>query len=75
MNMNEWLQTVIFFIVLLALTKPLGIFMMHVYQGDRTFLTPVLKPVENLLYRFCGVDQNEEMAWQRYARAMVLLPC
>ena len=72
MNMNEWLQTIIFFIVLLTLTKPMGIFMMHVYQGERTFLSPILNPFENLIYRLCGVDQKEEMGWKRYAWAMVL---
>ena len=71
MNMNEWLQTIIFFIVLLALTKPMGIFMMHVYQGEHTFLSPILNPFENLIYRLCGVDQKEEMGWKRYAWAML----
>ena len=72
MNMSEWLQTIIFFIVLLSLTKPMGVFMMHVYQGERTFLSPILNPIENLIYRLCSVDQKEEMGWKRYAWAMVL---
>jgi len=72
MNTNEWLQTVIFFIVLPALTKPMGSFMAHVYQGERTFLSPILNPCENVIYRLCGVDQKEEMGWKRYAVSMLL---
>lgn len=72
MNSYEVVQTVVFFIVLLLLIKPVGIFMTRVYQGERNFLSPILIPCENLLYRICGVDQNEEMEWKRYARAMLL---
>ena len=72
MNMYEWLETILFFVVLLALVKPLGAFMARVYQGERTFLSPVLAPCENLLYRICGVNKDEEMGWKRYAGAMVL---
>ncbi|GAC1464966.1 MAG: potassium-transporting ATPase subunit KdpA [Desulfuromonadaceae bacterium] len=71
MNFYEWLQTVLFFVVLLALTKPMGVFMAHVYQGERTFLSPLLAPCERLLYRICGVDQQEEMGWKRYALSML----
>ncbi|HEX2769142.1 MAG TPA: potassium-transporting ATPase subunit KdpA, partial [Geobacteraceae bacterium] len=72
MNMYEWVETILFFFVLLALVKPLGAFMAKVYQGERTFLSPVLVPCENLLYRICGVKKDEEMGWKRYAGAMVL---
>jgi potassium-transporting ATPase potassium-binding subunit len=72
MNMNEWIETILFFIVLLALIKPLGIFMARVYQGERTFLTPVFAPCENFIYRICGVKQDEEMDWKGYAWAIVL---
>src|SRR5664279_5039219 len=72
MNTYEWLQTIIFFVVLLALIKPLGSFMAKVYQGERTFLTPVLAPCESLIYRICGVKREEEMDWKRYAWSMVL---
>jgi potassium-transporting ATPase potassium-binding subunit len=72
MNMSEIMEIIIFFVVLLALVKPLGSFMARVYQGERTFLSPILVPCENLLYRICGVDRDEEMGWQRYAWAMVL---
>ena len=72
MNMYEWLETILYFVVLLALVKPLGTFMAKVFQGERTFLSPVLGPCENLLYRISGVKKDEEMGWKRYAWAMIL---
>ncbi len=72
MNTYEWLQTIIFFVLLLALVKPLGAFMARVFQGEQTFLSPVLTPCESLIYRVCGVNKDEEMGWQRYAGAMLL---
>lgn len=72
MNLYEWLQTVLFFTLLLVMVKPLGAFMARVFQGERTVLSPVLVPCENLLYRICGVKHEEEMDWKRYARALVL---
>ena len=56
MNGFEWLQLIVYFVVLLLLVKPLGLFMAHVFQGERTFLDPVLRPVERLLYRAFGVS-------------------
>ena len=72
MNMYEWLQTIIYFVVLLALIKPLGAFMAKVFQGERTFLSPVLGPCENIIYRISGVKKDEEMGWKRYAWSVVL---
>jgi potassium-transporting ATPase potassium-binding subunit len=72
MDRYAWLQILTFFVVLLALVKPLGGFMARVFQGERTFLSPVLEPCENILYRICGVKKDEEMGWQRYASAMLL---
>jgi len=72
MNTYEWLQTTVFFVVLLALVKPLGSFMARVFEGERTFLSPVLAPLEKVIYRLSGVKPEEEMGWQRYAGAMVL---
>ena len=72
MNLYEWLQTIVFFVVLLAVVKPFGIFMAKVYQGERTFLSPALAPFENLLYRICGVDRDEEMGWKRYAVGLLI---
>jgi K+-transporting ATPase ATPase A chain len=67
-----WLQIVLYLVVLLLLVKPLGSFMAKVYQGERTFLSPVLGPVERLIYRITGVKPQEEMDWKMYAFAMLL---
>ena len=67
-----WLQIVLYLLVLLALVKPLGAFMARVYQGERTFLSPVLGPVERFIYRITGVKPQEEMNWKTYAFAMLL---
>jgi len=67
-----WLQIVFYFIVLLLLVKPLGLFMARVYQGERTFLSPILGPVELWIYRLVGVDPTEEMDWKVYTVAMLI---
>jgi len=72
MNAYEWLQTSLFFVTLLALVKPLGSFMAKVFQGERTFLSPLLAPCEKLIYRICGVNPEDEMGWKRYACSMLL---
>ena len=72
MNMYEWVETILFFVVLLAVIKPFGTFMAKVYQGERTLLSPVLSPCENLLYRVCGVKKDEEMGWKQYAVGLLL---
>ena len=63
MNMNEIIQIVLFFGIGIALTVPLGKFMYRVYTGERTFLHPILLPVEKLAYKLTGVDPNVEMSW------------
>ena len=65
-------QVAIFLAVLLFTVKPLGAFMAGVYQGERTFLSPLLAPVERLFYQVCRIDPGEEMDWKRYAVAMLL---
>jgi K+-transporting ATPase ATPase A chain len=72
MDRYEWMQTILFFVVLLVLVKPLGSFMARVFQGERSFLSPVFGPCEEFLYRFCGVRKDDEMGWQRYAWAVIL---
>jgi K+-transporting ATPase ATPase A chain len=66
-----WLQAIVFFLIVLALTKPLGSYMARVFQGERTWLSPVLVPLERLIYRICGVREDEEMTWYAYALAML----
>jgi len=72
MTVNGWLQIFVFLALIFAVAKPLGIFMTHVFSGERTFLDPVLRPVERLLYRITGVDEKHEMRWTEYATAMLL---
>jgi K+-transporting ATPase ATPase A chain len=63
---------VLFLGLLLAVTRPLGAYMARVYQGERTWLDPVLGPVERLLYRICGVDPAAEQGWKLYTASMLL---
>ena len=72
MTFNGWLQILIFLALVLAVTKPLGLFMARVFGGERTFLSPVLRPVERLIYRLTGVDEAREMRWTEYAASMLL---
>src|SRR3989440_12048540 len=72
MTINGWLQIIIFFALIVAVTKPLGVFMAHVFNREKTFLDPVLRPVERLIYRLTGVDETREMRWTEYAVAMLL---
>jgi K+-transporting ATPase ATPase A chain len=72
MTANGWLQIAVFFLLVLAVTKPLGIFMAKVFSRERTFLDPVLRPIERLVYRLTGVDEHREMPWTEYAIAMLL---
>ncbi len=58
--------------VLTLLVKPLGTYMTNVYQGKRTFLSPILAPLENLIYKAAGIKQDEEMDWKDYAKALLL---
>lgn len=72
MTINGWLQILFFFALILAVTKPLGVFMARVFNRERTFLDPALRPVERLIYRLTGVDERREMRWTEYAVAMLL---
>jgi K+-transporting ATPase ATPase A chain len=72
MTLNGWLQIAVFFLLVLAITKPLGIFMAKVFNRERTFLDPVLRPLERLIYRLTRVNEETEMPWTEYAIAMLL---
>jgi K+-transporting ATPase ATPase A chain len=72
MTINGWLQIFAFLVLIFAVTKPMGIFMTCVFVRERTFLDPVLRPIERLLYRVTGVDEDHEMRWTEYATAMLL---
>jgi potassium-transporting ATPase potassium-binding subunit len=72
MTANGWLQIIVFLALILAVTKPMGVFLTRVFSRERTFMDPVLRPIERLLYRLTGVDENHEMRWTEYAFAMLL---
>ncbi|HKF03105.1 MAG TPA: potassium-transporting ATPase subunit KdpA [Candidatus Sulfotelmatobacter sp.] len=72
MTTNGWLQIFVFLGLIFAVTKPLGIFMARVFSGEHTFLDPILRPIERLLYRVTGVDEQHEMRWTEYATSMLL---
>ena len=72
MTANGWSQILLFFAIIFAITKPIGLFMARVFSGERTFMDPVLKPVERLLYRLTRVDPEREMTWIEYAVSMLL---
>jgi K+-transporting ATPase ATPase A chain len=64
-------QCLLYFAVLIGLAKPLGAWMARVYEGEKTPLDPVLRPVERLVYRLCGIDHAEGMTWKTYAFAVM----
>jgi K+-transporting ATPase ATPase A chain len=66
-------QILFFFAILLAVTKPLGIFTYKIFEGQRTFLHPILRPVERLIYRLGGIREDEEQSWVRYSASMISL--
>jgi K+-transporting ATPase ATPase A chain len=72
MTVNGWLQIALYCGLLTLLTKPLGGYMTRVFAGERTLLTPVLKPLERGLYRLSGVKETEEQHWVTYAVAMLV---
>ena len=72
MTLNGWLQIAFFLLVILLVTKPLGVYMARAFNRERTFLDPVLRPIERLLYRVTFVDENHEMKWPEYAISMLL---
>jgi K+-transporting ATPase ATPase A chain len=72
MTANGWFQILLFFALILLVTKPFGIFMARVFNRERTFLDPLLRPIERLIYRVTFVDENHEMRWTEYAISMLL---
>ncbi|HEU4477694.1 MAG TPA: potassium-transporting ATPase subunit KdpA [Pyrinomonadaceae bacterium] len=72
MTLNGWLQILLFFVIIVAVTKPLGLFMTHVFNREKTFIDPVLRPIERLIYRLTRVNEELEMKWTEYAISMLL---
>ncbi len=72
MTANGWLQIGFFLLLVLLVTKPLGGFIAQVFNRERTWLDPVVRPVERVLYRLTGVDESHEMDWKEYALSLIL---
>ena len=72
MTLNGWLQILLFTVIVIALAKPVGVFLTHVFSGERTFLHPVFRPIERIIYKLTGVKEEREMHWSEYATAMLL---
>src|SRR6267142_316531 len=66
-------QIVVFFLIVLAIAKPLGVFMTRLFNGERTFLHPILRPLERLIYRLGGIEENVEQTWTKYAASVISL--
>jgi potassium-transporting ATPase potassium-binding subunit len=73
MTVHDWLQIGLYLVVLLLLVKPLGAYMSLVFQGEHTFLTRFVGPVERLIYRVLGIHTDEEMGWKQYIIALLAL--
>jgi K+-transporting ATPase ATPase A chain len=71
MSANGWLQFAIFSAILLASVRPVGIYLARVLEGERTWLDPVLRPIERLIYKLCGINSGKEMNWREYAYSVL----
>jgi potassium-transporting ATPase potassium-binding subunit len=72
MTANGWFQIGLYLLVIAVVTKPMGVFMTRVFNREKTFLDPILRPIERLVYRLTGIDEKREMRWTEYAVAMLL---
>src|SRR5499427_7218033 len=72
MMANGWFQIGLYLLVILLVTKPIGVFMTRVFNREKTFLDPILRPIERLIYGLTGVDEKREMRWTEYTIAMLL---
>ncbi len=71
MTINGWIQIALYCVIIIALTKPFGGYMTRVFSGERTLLSPLLRPIERLFYALSGVDEKEDQHWLVYAIAML----
>jgi len=72
MTLNGWVQIALFCAVVIALTRPFGLYMTRVFTGERVFLSPLFRPIERGLYRLAGVDPKTEQHWVTYGAAMLI---
>ncbi|HUP05380.1 MAG TPA: potassium-transporting ATPase subunit KdpA [Bryobacteraceae bacterium] len=73
MTANGILQIALYMLVIILITKPMGLFMAKVFAGERTFLHPVLRPVEVAIYKLCGIDEQTEQKWTKYAGGVLIV--
>ena len=71
MTIEGWVQIALFSVIIFLITRPLGGYMTRVFAGERTFLSPIFRPIERAVYWCCGVDEKEEQHWLTYAVAML----
>jgi K+-transporting ATPase ATPase A chain len=71
MTISGWIQIALFSVIVILIARPFGGYMTRVFAGERTFLSPILRPVERAVYWCCGVDEKEEQHWLTYAVAML----
>jgi len=72
MTGNGWFQILLFFGVILLITKPMGVYLYRVFERKSTWLDPVLCPIERLIYHLCGIEEKKEMKWTEYGVAMLV---
>src|ERR1700757_4430025 len=71
MTISGWIQIALFSVIVILIAQPFGGYMTRVFNGERTSLSPILRPVESAVYWCCGVDEKEEQHWLTYAVAML----
>src|ERR1700720_1455470 len=71
MTIVGWVQIALFSVIVILIARPFGGYMTRVFAGERTFLSPLLRPGERLVYWCCGVDETEEQSWLIYAASML----
>ena len=72
MTLNGWLQILLFLLAIFLVTRPLGSYMAAVFARRRTWLDPMVRPVERLVYRLTRVDETHDMRWTEYAVSLLL---
>ena len=72
MTLNGWIQIAVFCAIIIAITPLLGGYMTKVFNGERTFLSPILRPLERTIYAISGVDEKDDQHWTVYAVSMLL---
>ncbi|MGB8234120.1 MAG: potassium-transporting ATPase subunit KdpA, partial [Methanobacterium sp.] len=72
MFLEDLLLIMLFLIIVTISAIPVGKYMSNVLTGKKTFITPVIRPLEKLVYRICSIDENQEMSWKRYAYALII---